>query len=225
MRKTLLIAAAALASSVISSQAQVYSQNIVGYINVPLASGYTALANQLDFDGTGTNNTVATVFGTNLVSGSTVYAWETSSAGYTSANWTKSKSGALGWIGNTNGISAALNEGNGVFVQSPATNNLTLVGTVLQGTNLISLVAGYNLVSSVAPISGDLVTNLGYAPAVGDIVYVWNTSSQGYSSDNYIKTKSGSAAWSSGAAPQITVAQAFFIQAAAAETWTNTFVE
>ena len=35
MRKTLLIAAAALASSVISSQAGVYSQNIVGYVNVP----------------------------------------------------------------------------------------------------------------------------------------------------------------------------------------------
>ena len=34
MKKTLLIAAAALAASVISSQAQVYSQNIVGYANV-----------------------------------------------------------------------------------------------------------------------------------------------------------------------------------------------
>ena len=32
MRKTLLIAAAALAGSIISSQAQVYSQNVVGYL-------------------------------------------------------------------------------------------------------------------------------------------------------------------------------------------------
>jgi len=43
MRKTLLIAAAALASSVISSQAGVYSQNIVGYANIPTSNGGTYL--------------------------------------------------------------------------------------------------------------------------------------------------------------------------------------
>jgi hypothetical protein len=221
MNKTLLIAAAALAGSVISSQAQVYSQNIVGYINVPLVTGYTALANQLDYDGTGTNNTVATVFGTNLVKGTTVLAWETASAGYTSANWTSGRSG-LTWVGNTNGISAALNEGSGVFVQSPSTNSLTLVGTVLQGTNLINLVTGYNLVSSVAPISGDIVTNLGFVPGQGDAVLLWNTTSQGYTSYNYTKGRSGYS-WVP-STPQIAVGQSFFIQAAAAETWTNSFI-
>jgi hypothetical protein len=39
MKKTLLIAAAALAAGVISSQAQVYSQNVVGYANVPNPTG------------------------------------------------------------------------------------------------------------------------------------------------------------------------------------------
>ena len=43
MRKTLLIAAAALASSVISSQAGVYSQNIVGYANIVTPNGGTYL--------------------------------------------------------------------------------------------------------------------------------------------------------------------------------------
>ena len=188
MSKTLLIAAAALAGSVISSQAQVYSQNIVGYINVPLATGFNAMANQLDFDGTGTNNTVATVFGTNLVAGTTVLAWEPSLAGYTTAGWVSSK-GVLKWTGNTNGVSAALNEGSGVFVQSPSANSLTLVGTVLQGTNLISLVQGYNLVSSVAPISGDIVTNLGYVPSVGDAVLLWNTTAQSYTQYGYVSSK------------------------------------
>ena len=37
--KTLLIAAAALAAGLVSSQAQVYSQNVVGYANVPAPVG------------------------------------------------------------------------------------------------------------------------------------------------------------------------------------------
>ena len=43
MKKTLLIAAATLATSVISSQAGVYSQNIVGYVNLPTSSFGTYL--------------------------------------------------------------------------------------------------------------------------------------------------------------------------------------
>jgi len=62
--KTLLLAVGALAAGLVTSQAQpVYSANVVGYMNVPLPSGqYISMANQLDFDGTGTNNNVGTVF-------------------------------------------------------------------------------------------------------------------------------------------------------------------
>ena len=55
MRKTLLIAASALAASVISSQAQVYSQNIVGYVNIPARIGYNNIANPLDCGNSLTN--------------------------------------------------------------------------------------------------------------------------------------------------------------------------
>jgi hypothetical protein len=221
MSKTLLIAAAALAGSVISSQAQVYSQNIVGYVNLPLTTGYTALANQLDIDGTGTNNTVATVFGTNLVSGTLVFAWDSSTSQFVNAEWLLSK-GVYKWIGSTNAVSAALNPGVGVLVQSPSTNNITLVGTVLQGTNLISLTTGYNLVSSVAPISGDLVTNLGYAAQSGDFVFLFNPATQQYVDYEYLLSK-GVLKWLNGAVPQISVGQAFFIKTTGAETWTNVF--
>src|SRR5690242_16700762 len=53
--KTLLIAAAALAAGIVTSQAQVYSQNIVGYANVttPGANQWACFANPLD---NGTNN-------------------------------------------------------------------------------------------------------------------------------------------------------------------------
>ena len=46
--KTLLIAAAALVAGVVSSEAQVYSANIVGYVNVTVpAASYVLMANPL----------------------------------------------------------------------------------------------------------------------------------------------------------------------------------
>src|ERR1035437_3613111 len=60
MKKTLLIAAAALAAGIITSQAQpVYSQNIVGYVNVPAAVGFTAMDNPLNNNG---NNSATNLF-------------------------------------------------------------------------------------------------------------------------------------------------------------------
>ncbi len=58
--KTLLIASAgALAAAITSSQAQtVYSQNVVGYVNTPLAQGANVLiANPLN----GTTNSINTI--------------------------------------------------------------------------------------------------------------------------------------------------------------------
>ena len=52
--KTLLIAAAALVATVISSEAQtVYSANVVGYYNVPIGGNrFGLVANQLNLDNT-----------------------------------------------------------------------------------------------------------------------------------------------------------------------------
>jgi hypothetical protein len=173
----------------------------------------------LDFDGTGTNNSVATVFGTNLVNNTIVYAWD--GAGYAQAKWASSK-GVSKWGGDTNAITAALNAGSGVFIQSPSTNSLTLVGTVLQGTNVINLASGFNLVSSVAPISGGVSTTLGYAPEANDIVYTWNSAAQGWDQAKYA-LKKGVLAWGP-SEPQISVGSPFFILTTAAETWTNVFI-
>src|SRR5262245_46238811 len=79
--KTLLLTAAALTAGVLSSFAQssnVYSVNVVGYINVTVAAnGYTFLANQL----TNSGNSVNTVLtngprsDVNGVLNTTLYAW------------------------------------------------------------------------------------------------------------------------------------------------------
>ena len=76
MRTKVLLGAAALAAAAATASAQnVYSLNVVGYINLSLTNGYNMVANQLDLDGTMTNNTLTTVFSTNLPKLSAVYAW------------------------------------------------------------------------------------------------------------------------------------------------------
>jgi hypothetical protein len=220
MRKTLLIAAAALAAGVISSQAQVYSQNVVGYVNVVLtntgaANGtYAMVCNQLDADGTGTNNSIYNVVGTNLPPNTQVLCWNPDTAGFIS-----SKLSASGkWSVNNQVVTNAMNPGVGFFINCPLAagvgTNITMVGSVIQGTNLYSINTGYQIVSPSSPIAGGIVTN-GYVPTKSDQVLVWNNVTGGYVSHKYSGT-----AWSGGE-PVFTVGQAVFLNAAGANVWTN----
>lgn len=64
------MAAATLAAGVISIQAQVYSQNIVGYVNVVTPPGFTFVSNPLDYiDSNGLTNNAATNIFKNPYSG------------------------------------------------------------------------------------------------------------------------------------------------------------
>ena len=215
--KSLLIAAAALAVGAVTSQAQVYSQNIVGYVNVSFNTGYTIFANPLSNDSTGTNNTLQSVFSTNLPSGSVVYAFSggayaTPSAGYS----TKS-----GWTGGTNAANVALRAGSAVFVKVGSSNTVTITGNVVTGTNLVSYINGYNLIGSPTPQAGLLQTALGYVPTSGDVVYQFNPTSQQYNSPaSGYGTKGG---WSGGGQPNLGVAEGFFLKSAAVSggTWTQ----
>jgi hypothetical protein len=206
--KTLLIAAAALAAGVMSSQAQVYSQNIVGYINVPLAAGYSMVANQLDLDGTGTNNSIYTSIGTNLPANTQVLAWNGS--GFISSKLLPTGK----WSANTATFTNAVNPGSGFFINVAAATNLTFVGTVITGTNNYPIVAGYQVVSPSAPIAGGIETTNGYVPSKGDQVLVWDGT-------GYISHKYTGAIWTGGE-PSFAVGEAFFLNAASNTVWTQT---
>jgi len=91
MKKTLLIAVAALAASVISSQAQVYSQNIVGYYNVTVpTNGFALVGQQMNLDGT---NGISTIFGSGLISdpngvnNTQIYLWNAGAQQYQSLQY------------------------------------------------------------------------------------------------------------------------------------------
>ena len=206
--KTLAIAAATLAVGAISSQAQVYSQNIVGYANVVFVgtNSYTLVCNPLD-DGNG--NVISNLFA-NLPAGSTITTWNgatfNAAVGKTAGGW-----GA--------GSGASLPPGVGFFVKNgkaspaspPYTN--TFAGTVAVasgGSVTNSLILGYNLVGSILPYAADLITdtNLNLQVAKQSTLTSWNVNGQVYNAA-IGKTAGG---WSVGATFPVTVGQAYFIK-------------
>jgi len=219
--KTLLIAAATLAVGVIASQAAVYSANVVGYVNLTIVSnGFSCINIPVDYDGTGTNNVVTSIIGTNLPSGTTIESWNNgfvlNTFGPTSKNATPH------WTTPT----AIYNPGQGVFVLN--TNhfpvNLTIVGTVLQGglTNGYITGPGFSLVGGQFPVQGGITTTFGYVPINGDTFESWNN---GFTLNTYGPTsKNSTPHWTSGE-PQLSVGQAAFILTTNAHpVWGTNFV-
>jgi hypothetical protein len=214
--KSLLLAAAALAAGVLSSQAQtVYSANIVGYVNTALPSGYSLVNNPLlNSDGT---NGAENVFAS-LQPFDSLLIWN--GTGYTAYSY----QGPGSWIdSNGNPIAAPnVSPGGAVFYQnnSGGAESNTFVGTVLL-TNSISLGAGYSFVASTVPVSAPAdSTNYSLPFQAFDSVLFWNGS--GYTAYSY----QGPGSWIDANgnptnAPVIGVGQGFFYQnnSGAAETW------
>ena len=201
MKKTLLIAAAALAAGVISTQAQVYSQNIVGYINTVVpAGGYNLVANQLvnGSDVNHTNNNINTAFSgllsdPNAINNTVLFLWN--GAGYNVYQYFTGSDADNNFFtsGSVNGFydaggtlqTASFNQGAGSFLYNPSgvivTN--TFVGNVPVGTNVLVINSGYNLFSIVEPISTNLESSVVGFPGTSDpnainndVLFKWNGS-------------------------------------------------
>jgi len=172
MRTKTLLCAAALAAGVATSMAQsnVYSLNVVGYVNVPVPVGYSLIANPLNAG----NNTVSNVFNSAVASGaavgSTVYTWNG-----TSLTPNQNDQFDTTW----QNPSLVLAPGTGFFFYNPnAPFTNTFVGEVNQGALSKSIPTGYSVHSSLVPLSGFLQTDLGITNAVpGDTVYLWTGTS------------------------------------------------
>jgi len=207
--KTLLIAVAALAATVISSEAQVYSANVVGYVNVVVPAGQLALiANPLD-NGTNTGNDVLS----SLPNKSTVQIWNGSGFGI----YTKTSTGFTP-------SNPSLPVGMGFFVKSASDATNTFVGSVVpapSGSTTNSLPGGVlALVGSQLPVGGtfgDVGTNTFNLTATlpnKSTVQIWNGS--GYTI--YTKTSTGFTP----SVPAYTVGQGFFVKSASPTNWTQT---
>jgi hypothetical protein len=220
--KALLCAAGLLAAGVATSMAQgnVYSLNVVGYINVTLTNGFNLIANQLDLDGTAnfTNNTVTSVLGTNLPANSKAYAYDTA-GGYTISTFNGTAWGPPGTLA---GVAKGLTPGRGVWVSvngTPGfTTTITEVGNVIQGSKAFPVVSGFQIMSVMSPVQARISTDFGYPAANGDKVSMYRNGAY------QIRTHNGTA-WGPPALGEPTnrVAEAFWLQASASKTWTQNF--
>jgi hypothetical protein len=160
--KALLLAAALTAAGIASIQAQsnVYSINVVGYVNVTVpANGFGLIANPLN----STNNTIGSVIAS-PPPGTTFYKYD---GGYTVYTYDVDD---LVWTPNGN---ATLNPGEGGFVRNFSANPMTItfVGEVLQGNLTNSVPNGYSIRSSQVPQAGAITSVLNYRPNPGDTLY------------------------------------------------------
>ena len=164
--KSILLGAAVMAAGVASSMAQapnVYSVNVVGYVNVPLPSGYTLVANPLNLDNTNNINNVIP----NPPNGTEYIAWNGSGLAQPITFYSGN-----GWFDQSlNPATNLLNLGTAFFIYNPgASNTVTFVGNVAQGTNTTVITPGYTFNALVAPISSDLDTN-GFPQSINGLQY------------------------------------------------------
>jgi len=221
MKKTLLIAAAALAAGVISSQAQssVYSQNIVGYENLPVPhNGFNQIANQLDI-GDGTNGITQVLQNSALVSdpnganNTVVYIWQKSGQGYLTLQYFNAADAATWWGGSKGGFydlggnynNAPVPPGSSFFIQnfnnSSSNLTVTLIGSVVSQTNVVTISPGYQTVALGAPVATSLVQSNNYVGVSdpnavnNDVLYSWNTTSQGFLTLQYFNAADAASWW------------------------------
>jgi len=198
-------------AGVASSFAQnVYSVNVVGYINLTLTNTFSLIANQLD---NGAGNLVTNLF-PGLPAQTVIYKYNGTS--YDALTYL----GTPGWtpIGNRQ---MSLAPGEGVFVKKPASASsisVTFVGEVMQGTLVNPVAIGFDVYSAQVPQAGGITTVHNYQPANLDVVYKYNGVS--YDSKTWLQSLNR---WNPAGEPVMQVGEAFFIKSATVKNWTRTF--
>jgi hypothetical protein len=210
--KTLLLTAALGAAGVATSMAQVYSVNMVGYVNKQIPVGFSMIANQLN----NTPDNKVTTLLPNPPAGTTVYKFN--GAGYDVIQF-------LGGAWEGDDLNMTLNPGEGAFVGATTAFNNTFVGEVVLSSS-VPLRQGFSVISSALPQSLPLTAptagapNLGFPVQNGDTVYQFTGT--GYQVDQFL-----GGAWegdSGNVPPTPDVAESFFFgRTAAAGNWTRTF--
>jgi hypothetical protein len=176
------------------AQSNVYSLNVVGYVNLTVGVGYNLISLPLQSsDVTSSINSVLTNSAPAAIPfGAQELSWNPSTSKY----YQPQLAGGDGnWYtdGNFDVFSTnSLPPGNAFFLFIPTVANqitgngygysnytITVVGTVLQGTNTTSVNTGYGFYGNFEPVAGDLTTN-GFPVSDNDQLTTW-TPAGGYS--------------------------------------------
>jgi len=225
--------AAALAASLASSMAQnVYSLNVVGYVNVTLPSHqFTAVANPLDASMGGTlatGNDMTNLFNINttspaLANGSSIAQFVSAANDYSTA---------IGYVGLTKkwGGNFSMPPGKAAlfFNNGASATVVTFTGQVPQGTYNVATLGShqFSLVGSPIPIGGNITnstTVAGLVPSNGDSAATFNSAANDWN------TASGwvqlTKKWGNTASSTIAVGQGFlyFNNGGSANNWVSNF--
>ena len=156
-----------------STRAQVFSGNIVGYINQPLYVGNNLIANQL---GTG-NDTLSNLFNVGIPEGTTFTLWNAALVQFMPLSTYDTTSG---WS-----INYGLTYGEGGELNTPSPFTNTFAGTVWPGYGGVGsyhppLVSGSGLMllSCYIPIGATFSDVVGRAPQNGESVSLLNALTQ-----------------------------------------------
>ncbi len=193
------------------AQSNVYSLNIVGYVNYTQPAGtFKLVGNPLNQ----TNNDVSSVFTTGpTYPGLTVYKRNASNTGFDSASFDPD---LAAWNGPLD-----VSPGTGLIVASPGgvTFSNTFIGeVVLNSTN--ALAGGFNLKASVVPQQGLIQTDLLAPSTPGDVVYLQNSAGTGFDTYSFDPDL---AAWTP-SEPTIPVAKGFYyFNGGIAKSWIRHF--
>jgi hypothetical protein len=197
------------------AQSNVYSLNVVGYVNKSLPAGLTLVATPLNT----TNNTIGGLFGGAggaLAEGTQIYKW----TGSTYAIGTRDDLGAAGW--SPDGFETQdLSPGIGYFIKNntAGAQTVTFVGEVLQGKLTNHIGTGYQLLASKVPQAGQIDTILGFPVVDGDQVYQWKGTTYAiFTADSLNEPPP----WGT-TVPNIDVAEGFFSRKTAATDWVRDF--
>ena len=150
------------------AQSNVYSLNVVGYINVIMSPGWNVVANQLyPFTNYNANNVLLGP----AVDGSLLYRFNPATQGYYEAG---TYLAGVGWYapsGNPNDPALNLPLGEGVLIWTSQRWTNCFLGEVEQGHLVNPLPAGFSLKSSMVPVSGGLETLIAFPAHPNDRVW------------------------------------------------------
>jgi hypothetical protein len=228
--KALLLSAALVAAGVASSMAQsnVYSLNIVGYVNIPVVGGNSyLLANPLD-DGAGDNiNSVFSSLNANAFTfdGSSLFTYNQTS-GYVEDDYNASNPTNGSWAPGT----SVLTPGKAFWFVPAGNGTVTFTGSVVL-SNTIVLPVGTSLDSSAYPASTNLVglgmnwlANANGFNNDGDALFRYNTSTGKFSEYDFNAGSGWAGPTGDSNGPVLNVAEGFFYSNANnPSTWTQSF--
>lgn len=210
--KTLLLTAALSAAGLVTSMAQVFSVNAVGYVvkTIP-ARGFALISNPLK----ASDNKISALFA-GAAAGTQVFKFNPATGSFTTATYDDLDNAFLPPAA----ASQEVMPGEGVFVRNPTANPITFtfVGEVPQGDLKNALPAGLSIKSSMVPQAGT-AAELGLKGEAGDQVFQFKTDTQSYATSTFDDLDN---AWIPPLG-KLEVGEAFFLRKVKAGSWDRTF--